>query len=244
MTAHPDINDLFCLLDKWRHFPAFPLEARSEVLFALFLSTVLENCESVGVKVKPHIIPQFPLRQNRRDPRTKKRTNHSNNVDFFALSENSKCAYLIELKTDMSSRRMEQDVYLTSSAEKYMDEILRDLKSIVQASSEKKKYFHLLSALSELGLISLPENLECKIFSKNSRGLKSSIDEISIVRSSRLEVVYVQPRKSKEDKPDEAHHYIYFDEFAEIVESQGKLGRQFACYLREWKTDPAKQPPD
>ena len=113
MATHTTVNDLFQRLDKWRHFPAFPLEARSEVFFALFLPIVFEKCESVS-KINPLIIPQFPLRQNRLDP-TKKRTNHSNNVDFFALSECRKRAFFIELKTDMKSRRGDQDAYLETN---------------------------------------------------------------------------------------------------------------------------------
>ena len=233
MTTRPDINDLFNRLDKWRHFPAFPLEARSEVFFALFLPTVLEHRFKTGFKSQ--VIPQFPLKHED--------SNQSDKVDFFALSEDGKRAFLIELKTDVSSRRTEQDDYLEDAITTGMDDILRGLKSIVQATTEKKKYFHLLSTLSELGLICLPDNLKNEIFPENSSGLESSIDEIGILdESPRLEVVYVQPRQHKDDEPDK-HHYIYFKEFAEIVESQGDMGGLFAGYLRKWEKDPAKHPP-
>ena len=236
MTAHPSMNDVFQRLDKWRHFAGFPLEARSEVLFAVFLPTVLEaHFKKEGIKIKPQVIPQFPLK--RED------SNQSNNVDFFALSEDGEKGFLIELKTDVSSRRTQQDEYLTSAAKKCMDKILCDLKSIVQASTEKKKYYHLLNALCELDLISLAENLESKIYPENSRGLKNAIDKISILNSSRLVVVYVQPREHCDDKPDDKHHYLYFDEFADYVESQGDMGGLFAGYLRKWIEDPAEQPP-
>ena len=43
MTAHPTMNDFFNRLDHWRHFPAFSLEPRSEVLFTLFSSTPLDR---------------------------------------------------------------------------------------------------------------------------------------------------------------------------------------------------------
>lgn len=245
MTTRPDINDLFGLLDKWRHFAGFPLEARSEVLFALFLPTVLENCESVGIKVKPHIIPQFPLRQNRIDPRTKKRTNYSDKVDFLALSEDGTRAFLIELKTDVSSRRGDQDKYLDNAIKTGMDGILRDLKDISKSDEKsiRQKYYHLLYAVSQLCLIELPCNLEDTMYADNSRGVYDLIDDISILNTPALEVVYVQPYEHEDDGPDDKHHYIYFDEFANCVERQGNMGGLFAGYLRKWEKDPANHPP-
>lgn len=241
MATHPTMNDLFNRLDKWRHFPAFPLEARSEVLFALFLPTVLEKSKCVGVKTKPHIIPQFPLK--------KRGNNQSKNVDFFALSEDGTRAFLIELKTDMKSRRTGQDKYLKKSATKSMDEILRDLKKIVQASTEKKKYYYLLNALSKLGLTELSPGLECLIYKNSYKGISKSIenkiDKICILKPCpKIEVVYIQPREPQALKYKiEGFKYIYFKEFAECIKDEGELGKVFAGYLREWTKDPAKHPP-
>ena len=122
-----------------------------------------------------------------------------------------------------------------------MATVLHDLKKIVQASNEKQKYFHLLNALSELGLIELPPDVESKIFPENIRGVNSRIGEICVTESERKpEVVYVQPYPDKEIN---GFKYIYFDEFADIVESQGDMGGLFAGYLRKWKEDPAINPP-
>ena len=240
MTPHPSMNDLFVLLDKWRHFAAFPLEARSEVLFALFLPTVLEaHFKKDGVKIKPQVIPQFPLKHEG--------SNQSNNVDFFALSDNGERGFLIELKTDMASIREGQECYLKRAAGKCMADILSDLKEIVQATDEKKKYYHLLNDLSDLGLIKLPENLEGMIYPGSVRGVNSCIGDIYVPEFEwKPEVVYVQPRKPmcKDKQPKvEGFKYIYFDEFAEIVESQGNMGGLFAGYLRKWIEDPAERPP-
>ena len=207
MTTHPSMNDVFQQLDKWRHFPAFPLEARSEVFFALFLSTVLEKSKCVGVKVKPQIIPQFPLK--------KEENYQSNNVDFFALSDNSERAFLIELKTDMASISKEQTCYLKRAMKKDVDETLSDIRKISQRSEQKEKYHRLLSALHEL---------------------EADLPKLRI----KPKVVYIQPRPGKEIK---GFKYIYFDEFANIVESQGDMGGLFAGYLRKWIEDPAKSPP-
>ena len=238
MAKHLGMEDFFDLLDKWRHFPAFPLEPRSETLFALFLPMVLRDSKSVGVKVKPQVIPQFPLKHDC--------NNQSDKVDFFALSEDGRRGFLIELKTDMDSRRETQDNYLTRAVEKDMDEILSDLKKIVQSSTEKRKYFYLLNTLSELGLIKLQDDLKDMIYPSNVRGVNGRIGEIKIPKSSKFvpEVVYVQPYQSEEDKPDDKRfHYIYFKEFAKIIENQGDVGKMFADYLRKWIEDPANQPP-
>ena len=238
MAKHLGMEDFFDLLDKWRHFPAFPLEPRSETLFALFMPTVLRECKSVGVKVKPQVIPQFPLKHDC--------NNQSDKVDFFALSEDGQRGFLIELKTDMDSRRETQDNYLTRAVEKDMDEILNDLKKIVQSSTEKRKYFYLLNTLSEQGLIELQDDLKDMIYPSNVRGVNGRIGEIKILKSSKFmpEVVYVQPYQSEEDKPDDKRfHYIYFKKFADCIKNQGDMGKMFAGYLKKWIEDPANQPP-
>lgn len=242
MATPPTINDYFQQLDKWRHFPAFPLEARSEVFFALFLPIVFEKCEGVS-KINPLIIPQFPL---------KKDNNQSVKVDFFALSQDSQKGYLVELKTDMRSRRGEQDKYLNDAIDKGMSAILRGYKEILKSSADDKytrqKYFHMTHALAELDLIKLRGNLEDTIYPGCSGGVdrpkvKKLIDKICIPKPPCvLKVVYVQPYKRGDYKPDK-HHYIYFDEFADIVESQGDMGGLFAGYLRKWANDPATSPP-
>ena len=139
MSMYPTMNDLFGLLDKWRHFAGFPLEARSEVLFALFLPSVLEKCKSIG-KVNPLIIPQFPLKKetdNKDTGNGDKNYYLSNKVDFFALSECGKRAFLIELKTDINSRREGQDNYLEDALDKSMHCILLDLKEMSKSKNDK-----------------------------------------------------------------------------------------------------------
>ena len=142
----------------------------------------------------------------------------------------------------MSSRREGQDNYLDHAITTGMDDILRGLKEIVRTTDAKQKYYHLLNVLSDLGLIQL-DGLKSKMYPKVVSGVVKLIDDISILKTPALEVVYVQPRKSKEDKPDDKHHYIYFDEFANCVESHGDMGGLFAGYLRKWEKDPAEQPP-
>ena len=98
-NGEPTIECVFDLLDRWRHLPAYQLERRADIFFALFLPEVLgahlskqENC---SVEINPTLIPEFPIK--------KRDSNQSINVDYFALSQDGERAFLIELKTDMKS---------------------------------------------------------------------------------------------------------------------------------------------
>ena len=93
---HPTLETLFRNLDRWRHFAGFPLEARVDAMIGLFLPKVIEDALGVG-KMHPMVIPQFPLK--------KKDNNQSDKVDFLALSKDDGKAFLVEIKTDMGSRR-------------------------------------------------------------------------------------------------------------------------------------------
>ena len=244
MPTHPTMKHFFQRLDEWRHFPAFPLEPRSEVLFALFLPTVLEKSKCVGVKVKPQVIPQFPLKQESEDK--EKDYNLSDKVDFFALSDDGNSAFLIELKTDMRSRRPDQDDYLTNAIDKCMCRIMGDFKEMSKSRNDKhsrQKYFHMAHALSEIGVLGLPSDLEDTMYAAHSQGVHELIEGICIRKPCpKIDVVYIQPRPCKKDKVD-GFKYIYFKEFANCIEYEGELGKLFADSLRKWIKEPATNPP-
>ena len=103
-------------------------------------------------EMHPVVIPQFPLK--------KRDNNQSDKVDFLALSKDGGRAFLVEIKTDMGSRREGQHEYLSRVRERGMACILSELKEIAEVSKSRKKYLHLLSALSEMGLLALPRELE------------------------------------------------------------------------------------
>lgn len=74
----------------------------------------------------------------------------------------------------------------------------------------------------------LPAELEHKMYGP-PRGIYDCIKQIEIVRVPRkLEVIYVLPTAN--DKVD----CIEFGTLAGIVEHQGKIGSQFAHFLRRW----------
>ena len=92
----PIIKQVFRLIDKWRHLPGYALERRADIFFALFLPEVLEK--HCGIKVKLPLIPEFSI-----DKETE--NNRYRQADYFALSENGQKGILVELKTNMASKR-------------------------------------------------------------------------------------------------------------------------------------------
>ncbi len=162
--TYPEVASMFGLLDKWRHLPAYQLERRADIFFALFLPDVLNRHLSTrDIAIDPRLIPEFPLKR--------REDNGSRKADYLALSTDRKHAFLIELKTDSASLDKHQFHYLNDAVHRGMHELLRDLKCIVKATEpcRRGKYFHLLKALNDLGLIGLPPSLKKRIFSP-SRG--------------------------------------------------------------------------
>ena len=220
----PDVASIFGLLDKWRHLPAYQLERRADIFFALFLPDVLNRRLSTrGIAIDPRLIPEFPLKR-REDNRSKK-------ADYLALSTDHKHAFLIELKTDNTSLDGDQFRYLDDAVQRGMHELLRDVKRIVEATEACKrgKYFHLLKALNDLGLIGLPASLEKRIFSSSGGPYKRVVDEIKIVSvPDSLKIIYVLPTATA------GFECIDFGYFADTVEDRGEIGRVFSHYLRNW----------
>ena len=225
-TDQTDIDALLALLNKWRHFASYQLEPRADAIFALFLPVVFEKC--LKIEIHPEVIPQFPL----------KKSSHNNEafrVDFLALSKDGERAFLIELKTDMAARNDDQDKYLKEAMDKGMARILAEFMDVAKAKKDKgnrQKYFHITSGLSELGVFALPCKLEDVMYADVSRGVFDLIDKIKVTPPGKLEVVYIQPKD--EQSSDCRIHYISFDHFANVMESEGKMGELFASYLRKW----------
>ena len=224
----PRIECVFDLLDKWRNLPAYQLERRADIYFALFLPDVLDHyLRPRDLAVNPRLIPEFPIRQ--------KTTKRSDKADYFALSKNGKRAFLIELKTDIGSLRDTQKQYLATAVDRGMTQLLCDVKSMAKARKlrARRKYFHLLQAISDLGLMELPPELKDKIYG-DARGVYQCIDDIDISHTvCQLEVIYVLPKANGQKD------CIYFATFAGVVDKQGELGRRFATSLLEWRTKTA-----
>lgn len=233
----PTVQTVFSLLDRWRHFPAYQLERRADVFFGLFLKDVLDDyLRPMGLSVDPRLIPEFPLRQ--------KSSNRSDKADYFALAMNPRtgeqAAFLVELKTDIRSARDPQKEYLERASRCGMAKVLSDLKPLFKATTPhlRGKYFHLLTALAELGLVApLPTKLKEKVYGP-SRGITKCIDDIELASSlPPLKVLFVLPEETGEP------NYIGFERIAGVVEDSGEFGRCFATHLRKWVCETAGSRP-
>ena len=247
MTANesPTVCDVFELLNRWRHLPFYSLETRAAPFFAVFLRDVLRA--KFGTEMHETVIPEFPLHigslytdQERGDLRPKPGRNQSFNVDYVAFAKDKSTAYLVELKTDMGSKRHKQDKYLCKARDTEFGglvEGVRELAKVKRRPNKRRKYFHLLHLLFAPGpsLLTTPDSpcLDKQKFRKGATNWSSSVDQLEIDATSfqKTKVVFVQPTK---DKSECDFEYVDFDEVAKIVETKGELGKQFARCVRQW----------
>jgi hypothetical protein len=200
------INDLFTKLDTWSKLPAYQLERRVDIFFALYLSEVLEN--KVGGKID-YLIPEFPVRKADINP---KGNNQSFKIDYIAINKQLKKIYFIELKTTQKSKRSEQDQYLIDARDNY-DKVIRGIRPMQKASKEKHKYDHLLAEL-----------VSCGIFNKNGEEYVNGCPDYNI------DIVYILPANDITEKL-----VITFKDFLDVVNTKPDIvSQRFACSLREW----------
>ena len=219
---------IFELLDRWRHFPAYQLERRADIFFALYLPGIVEH--ALGVKVDPGVIPEFPI---------KREDNHqSTKVDYFLLSRDRSRAFLVELKTEMESRNEKQDAYLVAAKERGLNALLRDIPLMAAASNQQAKYVHLLSALEAMGLMTLPGDLGAYAFPKVQRGITARLRGAAVLESdAAIEVVYLQPRDAG------VGGIVSFQTVANYLSSlDDPLALVFSDYVRRWIEPAASRP--
>jgi hypothetical protein len=223
------IDGLFARLDAWRHLPSYQLERRADALFALYLPEVI--AERVGQPLDPVVIPELPLRRAG-DHRSKK-------VDYALFAADRSRAYLVELKTDVGSRRDAQDRYLDHAARRGMRDVALGICQLVRATAHRRKYFHLVARLAAVGLVEVPAGLEDALF---GRGTAPPDALLAQLRPTPLdvpiEVIFVQPRA------DARRTCVDFAQFAAHVERGGDpFGRRFAESLRRWIEPAGDAPP-
>lgn len=208
------------LLDQWRHFPAYQLERRADIFFALYLPGIVEH--ALGVKVDPRVIPEFPIK--RAD------NNQSTKVDYFLLSEDRTQAFLVEFKTEMESRNARQDECLAVAKDRGLIRLLSDIPVIAAASKQEAKYVHLLVALEGMGLVTLPAGLNDYAFPSVRRGITKLIQCVQAVPSvATVELVYLQPQDSRDDR------IISFTMVAEYLTTlDDPFAKTFAQYVTRW----------
>jgi hypothetical protein len=117
--------------------------------------------------------------------------------------------------------------------------LLSDVPVLAKASKEQAKYAHLLLALEEMGLVSVPSDLGDHAFPEVRRGIKKRISDVRVTASeSSVEVVYLQPHESMDDR------VISFRAVAEYLDTLGDpFSNTFSRYVRRWSEPAATQAP-
>ncbi|MCP4600495.1 MAG: hypothetical protein GY847_08180, partial [Proteobacteria bacterium] len=141
------INTVFNNLDHWRHLPNYQLERRADIFFSIYLKGVVEN--ATGIELEDEIIPELPIKRDLVWPEHP--TSKSVKVDYTLFSKDRSRVYFVELKTDVGSRRDEQDHYLHKARELGFGKIVEGIRNILLATSFHQKYHHLASILARLG---------------------------------------------------------------------------------------------
>lgn len=221
------IDELFARLDQWRHLPAYQLERRADVFFALYLHEVL--AAHTGLDLDEVVIPEFPIKRDLIWPEHP--TSKSLKVDYVLFTKDRSEAIFVELKTDPASRREAQDDYLARSRELGLRPVVAGIREILLATTAHQKYHHLAEELAALGFLELPDDLESFVFPTPRRGLTERLEAIRVPEfECGVRVVYVQPVGEREDE-------IGFEQFASVVERDADpLACVFAAHLRRWVT--------
>ncbi len=232
----PTVECAFELLDRWRHLPAYQLERRADIFFALFLPEVLGK--HFGIKVNPLLVPEFPIRKGLLH---RNKDNRSVKADYLALEDGAfpKRAFLVELKTDCASQRDDQDDNLGHAVDLGLKRLVEGVIAICGTTDEWRKYVHLLHLLSRLGLIEYEDDL----FPAKARykyaleNVKRKVENKKNEEWPSLELVFVQPQPK--------NNAIGFKEFAKVI-SKGKgpddFRSIFARRLRTWACTRAGEP--
>ena len=242
---------------RWRHLPNYQLERRADIFFALFLPEYLRDCKGIKI-MKDILVPEFPIyNENKNEYKL------SYYIDYFALSCDSQKAYLIELKTDMSSVKSDkgrkQLGRLKTASEKKLLHHIKYISDISENSKQWKKYIHLLGHLSSLGLVERVGNEmsktslgEVKVVKELEGDEKCGCGRTKGIKDSG--VVYIVPSRSElldwrgfscelKEFIKQKMEVIEFSDLAEYVKKRGDIGKRFAESLQEWTKQAGSCPP-
>jgi len=203
------LTQAFALLSHWRHLPAYQLERRADIFFALYMQEVIQA--KTGMILSPTIIPELPINKSVIDHGT---TGHQSvKVDYALFSRDQSQVFFVELKTDQGSRRSDQDDYLERAQSVGFAKIVRGIVEIAQHTKAYQKYYHLVSLLAQLGFVSLPDDIEdfspyeCPFYEHCTAGLpviEYPIEELPSLRGSRKSALVEQGIESIKEICQEA----------------------------------------
>ena len=254
-----EISQVLRQLDEWRHLPAYQLERRVDVLFGMFLPTVIESEYGVSPD-NCQVLPEFPLHKGKLGKST---NNQSVNVDFAVFFEQrtEKHLCLVELKTDQQSISVSQIETMGCAAKVGVEELLVGVLEAARVSPRPRKYAHLIWKLHEIGCIKLPDaggfrqmRMDSErpgLLGKKGRlGRLGAADVTEAWRDARVDLIEIVPfepvkKARKEALAGEGFCTISFEDLAKIIREDrvqpfGKeFAEMFACYLDRWAKVPA-----
>lgn len=220
------LSHVFDLMDQWRHLPDYQLERRADIFFAAYLPAFLS--ERSGNMVHPQLIPEFPVRIGTIYPHIP--INKSNKIDYVAIAKDVSQCWLVELKTDIGSRRQKQDAYLKAAVKIGMPALIQGIVQIVEATQHKHKYCCLLRLLKQLQWIKLPDTLEAALQSRHwDSAVNNCLKDVTVtVPDMPMHILYIQPHTTQTDE-------VGFEELAEWLKKIGdETATRFAKSLKTW----------
>jgi hypothetical protein len=225
------LDQLFELLDRWRHLPAYQLERRADILFAIYLPAFLSHY--LKIDIRPELIPEFPVRLGSIYPDLPvKNQNHSCKVDYVAFAQDGSKIWFVELKTDSLSRRDRQDEYLLLAQKVGMPTLIDGICKLFLKTTAKNKYYCLLVSLESLGQLKLPTAFH-EGPRTGWRGAALDIATVSILPQPQIEILYLQPIRVETGD-------IGFEAFADwLTQFPDPLSQKFGENLRRWAKLPA-----
>lgn len=199
--SNTGLDRLLSQLDSWRHFAAYKLEQRVDVLFGLFLPEILGGAP-FGSAIERRVVPEFPFPQERLLG-TESPSFRSDRIDFVAISQDRRKLYLVELKTDHASLRDEQLGKMLAACDRAREgTALAWVSTLVEVakpsrSRHARKYLHLLSVLEEWGLVGPLAAAHERAWSTARQGLTAAIESANPVHHpdcrARLEAIELVP---------------------------------------------------
>lgn len=226
------IEKLFDMLDDWRQLPDYQLERRADIFFAIHLAEILKKClpDHVCAGDELYVIPEFPLNKSILGL---SEDNLSVKVDYFIWNKHTReKPLLVELKTDMKSRKNKQDNYLDKAADTTLNDLLEGIKALFLNSDEYRKYFILLCKLKQLGLMEFDaDKLKDLIDTKRKLGWTEIVKKIIEIPDIKIKptIIYIQPKNDTGAK-----NVIAFSEIIEKLDQHDNLTKRFCESLCKW----------
>lgn len=208
-----DWKKYFEMMVDWKQLPAYKAEPRIDSLIGYYLPEIM--AEYLGKDISG-IIPELPIRLATVKPKHEGTdfADRSYKVDFYLLGSDG-TNYLIEFKTDSSSRRDKQDLYLSEAKGIGMGAIVKGICRIASVSTYKKKYAHLLSKMTKLEIL-------------DSNGMFCG-------KSDNVEIIYVQPMSI--DGEEACVDFQWISEWVNRKYENSEFASEFSKALIKWSGD-------